>query len=60
MCQLFADRVRLAVASSPTPARWVVVAAEPITDLDTTAADVLRDLDKELAAEGIDTSGSPR
>jgi len=52
--EVFADRVRLAVASSPTPARWVVVAAEPITDLDTTAADVLRDLDKELAAEGVD------
>jgi MFS superfamily sulfate permease-like transporter len=32
----------------------VVVAAEPITDFDTTAADVLRDLDAELAAEGVD------
>jgi high affinity sulfate transporter 1 len=52
--EVFADRVRLAVASSPTPARWAVVAAEPVTDLDTTAADVLRDLDKELAAEGVD------
>jgi high affinity sulfate transporter 1 len=52
--EVFADRVRLAVASSPTPARWVVVAAEPVTDLDTTAADVLRDLDQELAAEGVD------
>ena len=50
----FADEVREAVASSPTPVRWVVVAAEPITDLDTTAADVLRDLDKEFAAEGVD------
>ena len=37
----FADEVRQAIASSPTPVRWVVVAAEPITDLDTTAADVL-------------------
>ena len=52
--EVFADRVRLAMASSPTPARWVVVAAEPVTDLDTTAADVLRDLDEELAAEGVD------
>jgi high affinity sulfate transporter 1 len=52
--EVFADRLRLAIASSPTPVRWVVVAAEPITDLDTTAADVLRELDKELAAEGID------
>jgi high affinity sulfate transporter 1 len=52
--EVFADRLREAIASSPTPARWAVVAAEPITDLDTTAADVLRDLDAELAAEGVD------
>ena len=52
--EVFADRVRQAVASSPTPARWAVVAAEPVTDLDTTAADVLRELDRELAAEGVD------
>jgi high affinity sulfate transporter 1 len=50
----FADEVREAVASSPTPVRWVVVAAEPITDLDTSAADVLKELDGELAAQGID------
>jgi high affinity sulfate transporter 1 len=50
----FADEVRQAIASSPTPVRWVVVAAEPITDLDTTAADVLKELDGELAADGID------
>ena len=51
----FADEVRQAIASSPTtPVRWVVVAAEPITDLDTSAADALKDLDGELAAQGID------
>ena len=50
----FADEVRQAIASSPTPVRWVVVAAEPITDLDTTAADALKELDRELAAEGVD------
>jgi high affinity sulfate transporter 1 len=50
----FADRVRQVIASSTTPVRWVVVASEPITDLDTTAADALRDLDAELAAEGVD------
>jgi high affinity sulfate transporter 1 len=50
----FADDVRQAIASSPTPVRWVVVAAEPITDLDTTAADVVKELDGELDAEGID------
>jgi high affinity sulfate transporter 1 len=52
--EVFADRLRQAIASSPTPVRWVVVAAEPVTDLDTTAADVLRELDEELAGEGVD------
>jgi high affinity sulfate transporter 1 len=52
--EVFADRVRQAVASSPTPARWVIVAAEPVTDLDTTAADVLLELEEELTAEGVD------
>jgi MFS superfamily sulfate permease-like transporter len=32
---------------------WIVVAAEPITDVDTTAADVLHDLDLELNANGV-------
>jgi len=50
----FADEVRQAIASSPTPVRWVVAAAEPITDLDTTAADALKELDRELAVEGVD------
>jgi high affinity sulfate transporter 1 len=52
--EVFADRVRQAIASSPTPVRWVIVAAEPVTDLDTTAADVLKQLDQELAADGVD------
>jgi MFS superfamily sulfate permease-like transporter len=52
--EVFADHLRQAIASSPTPVRWAVVAAEPITDLDTTAADALRELDRELAAEGVD------
>jgi high affinity sulfate transporter 1 len=50
----FGDRLRRAVASSPTPVRWVIVTAEPVTDLDTTAAEVLQHLDEELAAEGVD------
>ena len=33
--------------------RWIIVAAEPITDVDTTAADMLRDLDEELNADGV-------
>jgi high affinity sulfate transporter 1 len=50
----FAYRLRQAIASSPTPVRWVIVTAEPVTDLDTSAADVLTRLEEELAADGID------
>jgi len=39
-------------ASEPRP-RWVLLAAEPITDIDTTAAELLADLDEELNAQGI-------
>jgi high affinity sulfate transporter 1 len=41
-----------AVVRAPQPARWVVVAAEPLTDVDTTAADVLVELADELDARG--------
>jgi MFS superfamily sulfate permease-like transporter len=50
---LFADFVRRTVAETPPPVRWVAVAAEPITDVDTTAADELERLDDELAAAGV-------
>ena len=39
-------------AASPTPS-WVIIAAEPITDVDATAADMLVDLDEELNAAEI-------
>ncbi|WIX84030.1 sodium-independent anion transporter [Amycolatopsis carbonis] len=45
----FRNEVRRLVAAGPAP-RWIVVAAEPVTDVDTTAADMLRDLDDELNA----------
>ena len=35
------------------PPTWIVIAAEPITDVDTTAADVLEELDEALNAQGI-------
>jgi high affinity sulfate transporter 1 len=50
---VFADRIRDRIDLSDPPARWVVVAAEPMTDIDTTAADVLAELHEELAARGI-------
>jgi high affinity sulfate transporter 1 len=49
----FRDEVRRLAATSPRP-RWILVAAEPITDVDTTAADMLLTLDEEL--NGADTS----
>jgi high affinity sulfate transporter 1 len=51
--ELFADFVRRAVSRAPAPARWAIIAAEPITGVDTTAADALRRLDDDLAAQGI-------
>jgi MFS superfamily sulfate permease-like transporter len=51
--QLFADFVRRSVDDAPQPVHWVAVAAEPITDVDTTAADVLERIDDELAARGV-------
>jgi MFS superfamily sulfate permease-like transporter len=51
--EIFAEHVNRAVQQSPTPARWVVVAAEPVTDIDTTAADVLHELLVDLAADRI-------
>ena len=47
----FREEVRRLASAEPRP-RWIVVAAEPITDVDTTAADMLAELDEELNAEG--------
>ena len=49
----FRDRVLDAVAASPTPVRWLVVAAEPVTSVDVTAADVLAELNRALREAGI-------
>jgi high affinity sulfate transporter 1 len=49
---LFRDAVRHVVATTEPRPRWVIVAAEPITDIDTTAADMLVKLDEELNADG--------
>src|SRR6516164_1493043 len=48
----FRDEVKRFAAADPPP-RWIVIAAEPVTDVDTTASDVLEDLDEELNARGI-------
>ncbi len=46
----FREEIRRLAASKPRP-RWIVIAAEPITDVDTTAADMLATLDVELNAQ---------
>ena len=51
--ELFHDRVLEAVAASPTPARWIVVAAEPVTSVDVTAGDMLLELQEQLQASGV-------
>jgi high affinity sulfate transporter 1 len=50
---VFRRRVRGLLAAARPPARWVVVAAEPITDVDTTAAAVLGELLAELRRQGV-------
>ena len=52
--EIFQEHVRQAIAAAPTPTKWVVVAAEPVTDVDITAADALSDLDDELQKAGIE------
>jgi MFS superfamily sulfate permease-like transporter len=50
--RVFRDRIREFARTEPE-LKWIVVAAEPITDVDTTAADVLEELDQELNEQGI-------
>ncbi|HEY2258279.1 MAG TPA: sulfate permease [Solirubrobacteraceae bacterium] len=47
----FRGQIRRLAAAKSRP-RWIVIAAEPITDVDTTAADMLAELDHELNAAG--------
>lgn len=52
--EFFKERALDAVAKSPTPVRWLVIAAEPVTSVDVTAADFIRELDEVLHAKGIE------
>jgi MFS superfamily sulfate permease-like transporter len=51
---IFQEHVLQAVADSPTPVKWVVVAAEPVTDIDITAGEALAELDAELHKAGME------
>jgi high affinity sulfate transporter 1 len=48
----FRDEVGRLANTEPKP-RWIVIAAEPVTDVDTTASDMLEELDEMLNAQGI-------
>ena len=49
----FRNDIQQAITSAATPVTWVLIAAEPITDIDVTAADMLQALEAALAAQGI-------
>lgn len=51
---LFLDRARAVVRGVDPPVRWLVVSAEPVTDIDTTAVDALEELITDLARAGIE------
>ena len=52
--ELFRQRLSRALAASPTPVRRIVVAAEPVTSIDITSADMLRELEAALRAAGVE------
>nr|WP_245768244.1 sulfate permease [Pseudomonas sagittaria] len=52
--ELFRECLMEAVEESPTPVRRVVVAAEPVTSIDVTSADMLAELCETLRERGIE------
>ncbi|MBN3759736.1 SulP family inorganic anion transporter [Burkholderia sp. Ac-20365] len=52
--EIFRDHVQRAIGTAATPASWVVVAAEPITDVDVTASEILRDFHASLRERHIE------
>jgi MFS superfamily sulfate permease-like transporter len=48
----FREQIQVLARSDPPP-RWIIIAAEPITDVDTTAGAMLEDLDVTLNDSGI-------
>jgi high affinity sulfate transporter 1 len=52
--ELFHQRLLEAVASSPTPVKRIIVAAEPVTSIDITSADMLTELVQRLRERNIE------
>ena len=51
---MFSDEIRGLAGPAPSPLRWLVVDAGAITNVDYTAARVVRQLHKELARRGVE------
>ena len=47
------EQARMLVSRSPTPVRWLVVDTGAITDIDYTAGNMLRELQQDLAKQGV-------
>jgi high affinity sulfate transporter 1 len=52
--ELFQERVLQAVTDSPTPVRRIIVAAEPVTSIDVSSADILAELEQTLRESRIE------
>ena len=52
--ELFQEQVLHAVVESPTPVRRFIVAAEPVTSIDVTSADMFAELEQTLRTAGIE------
>jgi MFS superfamily sulfate permease-like transporter len=52
--ELFQTCVLQAIAEASSPVRRIVVAAEPVTSVDVTSADMLIELEQQLRAAGIE------
>lgn len=50
----FQSTVMAAVDASPTPVQRLIIAAEPVTSIDITSADMLAELDRALEARGVE------
>ena len=50
--RMFSEAIR-ALAVRHDDLRWIVIAAEPVTDVDTTASDMLEELDEWLNERGV-------
>lgn len=52
--EMFREKALRAASEAPTPTRCIVIAAEPVTDVDITAADMLAELVEELHQAGVE------